>query len=171
MRTARVFVAGLLLLAAACTRSAVSRTGGEASRAKPTAIFRTVHFEDVDVTLGRPLRDKASLGAVLGDTAVQLAKGRFGGAEAIMVALASGDSVRGMTYDYGVDTTFEARVADYVNALGPPTVRWRLGRPDAPLGEVVEWDDSLTHFELRWSRRNGAAVAQSELLDRHLAHR
>lgn len=166
-----VRVAGLLLLAAACTGSADSREGAEGAPEKPAAIFRTVHFEHADVTLGQPLGDKAALGAVLGDTAVRLAKGRFGGAQAITIALAPGDTVRGMTYDYGVDTTFEARVTDYVKSLGPPTQRWSLGSPGAPLGEVVEWDDSVTHFELRWLRQNGPAVTQSELLDRRLARR
>ena len=87
------------------------------------------------------------------------------------ILLGAGDTVRGMTYDYGVDTAFDARAAGYVGALGPPTARWVLGSPGQARGMVVEWEDSLTRFELSWLRRNGAIVAQSELIDRRLARR
>lgn len=44
--------------------------------------------------------------------------------------LAPGDTVRGMTYDYGVDTAFDARVEDYVKILSPPTRRSIRGTKD-----------------------------------------
>ena len=131
-------------------------------------IFRTVRLEHSEVILGQPLLDKASLGQLLGDTAVRLANARFGGAEAISIQLAPGDTVRGMTYDYGVDTAFDARVEDYIRILGAPTRRFTRGSHD-DLTDVVQWEDSLTSFELRWIPRGAGAIAQSVLLDRRLA--
>src|SRR5687767_11727668 len=128
----RLFVALSCLLAAiAC---------GESSSARDTArvvgerapIFRSVDFGAFTVALGKPLQDKASLGQLVGDTAVLLADAKFGGAEAIIVHLSPGDTVRGMTYEYGVDPDFERRMTEYTDMLGPPTRQQSIGSPEAP---------------------------------------
>ena len=132
----------------------------------PKPIFRSVQFGQGEVTLGEPLRDKKRLGEVTSDTILRLADSVFGGAQAIWIHLGPGDTVRGMTYEYGVDTAFDARIASYIPLLGPPTRRTSRGTPDVDLTDVIEWQDSATHFELRWITRPGGAIAQSELRDR-----
>ena len=164
----RLVYALLVLAFAACEKPATDHRHDSAVVVAHRPIFRTVHLEHAEVTLGQPLRDKASLGQVLGDSVVRLANAKFGGAEAIWIQLTAGDTVRGMTYDYGVDTAFDSRVEEYTEILGPPTKRSTRGTRDEPR-DVVQWDDSLTHFELRWIPRGAGAVAQSVLLDRRLA--
>ena len=134
------------------------------SERKP--IFRTVHLEGVDVVLGQRLLDKTKVGEPVGDTAVRVPNARFADAKAILISLGPGDTVRGMTYDYGVDAAFDVRIQDYVQLLGPPTRRSAHGTAGVDLMDVVEWEDSSTNFELRWITQGQGAVAQSVLRDR-----
>ena len=167
-RTRAAISVGIVLLVT-CGEPSPRAASGGGDTTQPKGIFRTVHLAGSDVVvLGQPLHDKQRLGKVLGDSVVRLDDARFGGATDIRILLAPGDTVRGMIYDYGPDSAFEARVADYVQLLGPPARRYSRGTRDVDLTDVVEWNDSVTHFELRWITRGSGAVAQSVLLDRRL---
>jgi hypothetical protein len=167
MTIARAICVVAICLLCACERRP-ARIEGETTlfvrERKP--IFRTVHLEGVDVVLGQRLLDKAKVGEPVGDTAVRVPNARFAGAKAIQISLGPGDTVRGMTYDYGVDTAFDVRIQDYVQLLGPPTRRSARGTAGVDLTDIVEWEDSATHFELRWITTGQGAVAHSVLRDR-----
>lgn len=139
----------------------------DTSAAAPSrAIFREVRIEEGTLRLGEPVERLSALGIVLADTLVRLHDAAFGGAQAILLHLGPGDTLRGMTYEYGRDTDFETRVADYVTTLGPPMTRSQRGQPDVDLTDVVVWEDSLTRFELQWVARRTGAESRSILRDR-----
>lgn len=163
----RLWAAVLFYALQACTGSPSARDAGASQADGAKSMFRTVHLGRGEVTLGEPLRDKAALGQVFGDTALQIANAKFGGADAIWVSLAPGDTVRSMTYEYGLDTAFDARVNEYVKLLGQPARRFTRGAPEH-LSEVVQWEDSATHFELQWVPQGSGAVARSILSDRRM---
>jgi hypothetical protein len=156
------------LLATTCARAPRVETSTR-------AIFREVKLPNRTVVLGAPFADKARYGTLVADTILRLHEASFAGAEAIYVHLGPGDTVRGMTYDYGREWDFEKRVTDYYPLLGPPTERVRLrGSPPSPLVldraplELVVWQDPRTRFELHLDTVlvPRARVSRAVLLDR-----
>jgi hypothetical protein len=136
-------------------------------------IFREVRLPGRVVILGGPFGDKASYGTLVADTLLRLHEAAFAGAEDIYVHLGPGDTVRGMTYEYGRERDFEKRVADYYPLLGLPIERERVPLPTTsptlldqlPLERVV-WQDNLTRFELHLDTVPGARRSRAVWLDR-----
>ena len=155
-----------VLLTATCAPSARVDT---ASR----RIFREVKLPDRTVVLDAPFGDKARYGTLVADTLLRLHEAAFASAQEIYVHLGPGDTVRGMTYDYGRERDFEKRVADYHPLLGQPLERIRLPHtaPSTlildriPL-ELVVWQDDRTRFELHLDTVPGGRRSRAVWLDR-----
>jgi hypothetical protein len=154
------------LLDAACARAVRVDTSSR-------QIFREVKLPDRTVVLATPFGDRDRYGTLVADTLLRLHEASFAGAQAIYVHLGPGDTVRGMTYEYGRERDFEKRVTDYYPLLGPPLERKRVPPPEAsaqmvdhiPL-ELVVWQDKRTRFELHLDTVPGARHSRAVWLDR-----
>ena len=106
-----------------------------------TPIFRTVEVaKDVAITLGQPLSAEAmALMKQVGPQRYQLNPGTYAGAKEIDVQLGVGAAVYQMDFTYGADTHCNEMIANFENQLGPPTSQH---------GEITQWRDSATLFQL-----------------------
>ena len=136
-------------------------------------IFREVEFVHGSVALGAALDRRAVPGATtVADTLVRLAPRTFADAEFVTLHLDPRTRVvRAMHFTYAPGTDFEAQVADYARALGPPARREQAGRAPGPVVRSAAWEDAATRFVYAAAEQEGTRLVYSVLADRRLTGR
>jgi hypothetical protein len=142
----------LLLVALGCGRG----------RDTPGPIFREITVgTGQKLALGAPIpADVMPLLELQAERLLRFREGTIGDAASIVVALAPDGRVRSIDFLYAPGTDYAAKVAGYVEDLGPPA--WA-----GPAGamQVTRWEDPRTRFEVFTQN----PVVGSRLLDRALS--
>jgi len=153
-------LAAAALIAVACERPASER------RARGGPIHREIFVVGDTIRLGQRWPGAARSRAAPGDTVVQLRPGTFGGASAIAVHLAAGDTVKAISFEYAPGANYEAMVADYTEFLGKPARRFRIAAPGPGPAEITAWEDARTTLQLMRGEVGGVSRVASALFDR-----
>lgn len=78
----------------------------------------------------------------------------------MLIHLDGNGTVSGMSFLYGDEETYEAKVADYVESLGVPVATGAQGD-----SAWTRWEDGSTRFEVSRVRRGGDETQRSRLWD------
>jgi hypothetical protein len=96
----------------------------------------------------------------LNDSTYRLQPDGFGGTRQLLIHLDGNGIVRGMSFLYGAEETYEAKVAGYVESLGAPIAARTRGD-----SVWTRWEDGSTRFEVSRVTRGGAEMQTSRLWD------
>ena len=147
-----VFAALPLHQGCAASRAPANATAGQ------DTIFREISVDPLPpIRLGAPFAAQ-SASRRLNDSTYQLQPDGFGGTRQLLIHLDADGTVSGISFVYGDEETYEAKVADYVASLGAPVAAGVQGD-----SIWTRWQDHSTRFEVSRVRRGGAETQRSRL--------